>query len=109
MAGGSSTRCRRAWCSSMVAEAVMAKEFDNTNRGCLFNNRARKENEKQPDYWGFLDVRGEEFRVTAWLRTSKKGTQYLSLAIQPKEEMVARRAEVAGTEVNRPLKDTHTL
>jgi hypothetical protein len=67
-----------------ATKAKPKQEYDNTNRGVLFEND-RKETENQPDYTGSLDVDGEEFRLAAWIRESQQGQEYMSLAITPVE------------------------
>jgi hypothetical protein len=69
----------------------MNGDYDNSNTGALFKND-KQGNAKRPDYKGSLNVDGTEYRISAWLRTSKKGDKYMGLAIQPKEEaeMAAR-------------------
>jgi uncharacterized protein (DUF736 family) len=64
-------------------------DYDNTNSGALFKNK-EKLTEKHPDYKGSLNVDGDEFWVSAWLKTSKKGEKYMSLSIKPKEEQADR-------------------
>jgi len=59
-------------------------QFDNTNRGALFNERDRKHTDKDRDYGGSLNIEGREFWLSAWIRTSKKGALYLSLSVRPK-------------------------
>lgn len=63
--------------ASSNRENVMA--YDNNMSGALFRNE-RKETEKQPDYTGECEVRGEKLRISAWLRESKNGKKYMSLA-----------------------------
>jgi hypothetical protein len=58
----------------------VAKEFDNTNRGVLFNERDRKETDKDRDYAGKINIEGREFWLSGWLKTSKKGLKFLSLS-----------------------------
>jgi hypothetical protein len=58
-------------------------EYDNTNRGVLFKND-RKEKDSHPDYKGNIDVDGEEFWISAWIKEGKKG-KFMSLSVQPKE------------------------
>jgi len=49
--------------------------------GALFRNN-RKTNEKQPDWTGnVVTPNGEELTISLWVRTSSKGTEYLSAAI----------------------------
>jgi hypothetical protein len=60
-------------------------EYDNTNTGALFKND-KQGNEKRPDYRGQLNVGGTDYYLSAWLRTSKKGEKFMSLAVQPKGE-----------------------
>lgn len=73
----------------------MEKQYDNTNRGSLFNND-RKEQENHPDMTGTLNVGGVEYRISGWKRTSKGGQKYLSLSVREKTDMgtaPARQAE----------------
>lgn len=54
--------------------------YSDENRGVLFRND-KKETEKHPDYTGKIDVNGKEFRLAAWIRESKAGTKFMSLAV----------------------------
>jgi hypothetical protein len=69
------------------------KAYDNTNRGALFRTEKEKENETDRDYSGSLNVNGTEFWISGWIKTSAKGTKYLSLAIKQKD---------AAKETNKP-------
>ena len=64
--------------------------YDNTNTGALFKN-TRKESDKGPDYRGQLNVGGTEFWVAAWLKKSKEGKPYMSLAVTKKEGTVREK------------------
>jgi hypothetical protein len=77
--------------------AMSNDQFDNTNRGVLFNNRDRKETDKDRDYAGNINIEGREFWLSDWIKTSKKGLKFLSLSVKPKE------VESSGAEVD--LKD----
>jgi hypothetical protein len=60
--------------------------YDNTNSGALFKND-KQGNDDWPDYRGQINVNGEDFWISAWLKTSKKdGTKYMSLAVQPNDK-----------------------
>lgn len=72
----------------------MEKQYSDANRGRLFANKVKK-NEKSPDYSGeiTLDLKalglgsGEyKVRLSGWKKTSKQGTQYLSLSVGKFEE-----------------------
>jgi len=63
-------------------------DYDNTNSGALFKND-RKVSPNQPDYRGDINVNGTDFWISAWLKESKKGTKFMSLAVTVKEEMKA--------------------
>lgn len=61
-------------------------EYDNTNRGVLFQNK-NKENENQPDMRGsFTDAEGREYWLAAWSNSHKKYGKYLSISATPKDE-----------------------
>ena len=64
----------------------MAQQYDDTNRGVLFKNN-RKEADNHPDYTGNINVGGVDYWLSAWIKTSAKGTKYMSLSVQPKEPM----------------------
>jgi hypothetical protein len=61
--------------------------FDDTNRGALF--REQKEKETDRDYSGTINIGGVEYWLSGWVKTSKKGTKYLSLAVKPKDAPAA--------------------
>ena len=54
-------------------------EFDNRNRGVLFRDD-RKTKESDRDFSGTIDIEGTEFWLSAWIKTSKKGTKFMSLS-----------------------------
>lgn len=58
--------------------------YDNTNSGALFVNE-RRQNEKQPQYTGTLNVEGVEYWLSAWLKKSRDGRGFMSLALTKKE------------------------
>lgn len=61
--------------------------YGNTNRGQIWPN-SRKEKDTQPDFKGTLNVKGEEFWISAWKRegSSDPKTPSLSFSVQPKTE-----------------------
>ena len=54
-------------------------------QGSLFKND-RKESERHPDYKGEINVDGELYWLSAWVKDGKKG-KFLSLSIKPKEDI----------------------
>lgn len=60
-------------------------QFDNTNRGVLFNNAERKTQETHPDYAGTINIEGKEFWLNAWVKTGNDtGKKFFSLSVKPK-------------------------
>lgn len=57
---------------------------DNTNQGALFKND-KQGHDTWPDYRGQINVNGQEFWISAWLKSSKAGQKYMSLSVQPKQ------------------------
>jgi uncharacterized protein (DUF736 family) len=62
----------------------MTREYDNTDRGVLFKND-RKEQDNHPDYKGSINVGGVEFWLSAWIKEGQKG-KFMSLSVKPKEQ-----------------------
>ena len=69
----------------------MSKTYDNTNSGTLFKNDTEGKSESFPPYGGSLDVNGEQFWISAWVKEGKSGSKFFSLAIKPKETSVGRK------------------
>jgi hypothetical protein len=59
-------------------------QYDNTDRGVLFKND-RKESDNHPDYKGSINVGGQEFWLSAWIKDGAKG-KFMSLSVKPKED-----------------------
>jgi len=74
-------------------------DYDDTNRGALFKN-TKKESDRHPDYRGSVNAGGKDYWLSAWLKTSQRGTTYMSLALTEKEsvheEGVAKAREAVG-------------
>lgn len=62
----------------------MSEQYDDRDRGALFKNDD-KQSERHPDYKGQINVGGTEYWISAWLKTSKGGMKYMSLAVTPKQ------------------------
>ena len=62
--------------------------YDNTNRGALFRNE-KKENDKQPDYTGKINVDGVDKRLAAWVSESRAGKKYFSIRVSEFQEQQA--------------------
>lgn len=79
----------------------MTKEFDNTNRGVLFNNiEDKREGKKDPDYRGRIDVDGTEYWLAGWINVAQKtGKRFLSLKVTPMEP---RRTAGNGAQAGGP-------
>lgn len=62
----------------------MNQKYDNTNSGTLFQND-RKEKDTHPDRTGTLNVDGVDYWISGWLKKTKDGKPFLSLAIKRKD------------------------
>lgn len=58
--------------------------YDETNRGALFKEDEKK-SDNHPDYKGKINVNGQDFWLSAWIKTAETGRKYMSLSVQPKE------------------------
>lgn len=58
----------------------MEKKYDNTNKGVLFRDENRR-NDRSPEYTGTINILGKEYKLSAWIRESKAGKKFFSLAI----------------------------
>ncbi|QPB11364.1 hypothetical protein [Providencia phage Kokobel2] len=63
----------------------MSNQYDNTNRGALFNND-RRNSDRSPDMTGSLNVDGVEYFISAWYKDTRSGT-ILSLSVTKKDNM----------------------
>jgi hypothetical protein len=72
----------------------MPEKFDNTNRGVLFNERDKKETDKDRDYGGRINIEGRDYWLSAWLKTSKKGLRFLSLSVKAMDAQPAKAADI---------------
>jgi uncharacterized protein (DUF736 family) len=65
--------------------------------GALFKNQ-EKQSDNHPDYRGNIRINGQDMWLSAWIKTSKSGTKYMSLSAQPKEKKAAPPARGVLTE-----------
>ena len=72
------------------------------NSGSLFKNN-KKSKENQPDYSGSCLIGGQEMKIGAWLKTSKKGEKFFSMSFQPSQQQSSRPAPY---QANRPPQRT---
>jgi hypothetical protein len=63
--------------------------------GALFVND-RKEKDTHPDRAGSATISGVEYWISGWLKKSRDGQPYLSLAFKPKNADAAKPKQSAG-------------
>jgi len=71
-------------------------QYDNNLRGALFKNNKRTK-DTQPEYTGTCEINGQEFWISAWVKESKNGQKFFSMAYTPKDQNVAQSAPQAVT------------
>lgn len=77
--------------TTLIARTNMGHTpYDDRNRGVLFRVDDEKKVERAPDYSGNIDVGGVKYWLSAWVRTSRKGKKFFSLALTPQQEQVDR-------------------
>jgi uncharacterized protein (DUF736 family) len=69
-------------------------QYDNTNSGAIFPAREKK-TEKHPDMTGSLNVDGVEYYVSGWTKVSQKGQKFLSLSVNPKQQVAKQNVKQA--------------
>jgi uncharacterized protein (DUF736 family) len=71
----------------------MSNEQKN-NSGAIFKND-KKTSDNQPDYKGKIVVDNVEKQIALWLKTSKAGTKYFSVAISDVKEYAPQTEQPA--------------
>jgi len=58
-------------------------EKNKINTGALFAVQ-QKLSEQHPSHSGVINIDGQEFALSAWIKTAKSGQRYFSLSVRPK-------------------------
>jgi len=68
--------------------------YGNTNRGQIWPND-RKGKDTQPDFKGSLNIKGEEFSVSAWKQKGGVDSKApsISFSVQPKKKTMSQPAK----------------
>jgi hypothetical protein len=72
-------------------------KYDNNNSGALFKNQ-KKDTDKHPDYTGVATVDGKEYRISSWIKKSKAGTAFMSIAFTESENPPAAQTTTVSEE-----------
>jgi len=61
-------------------------EFDNTNRGAIWNNDQKK-TDKHPDFSGSINVDGKEYWLSGWKKKDGQSDRapLVSFSVRPKD------------------------
>jgi hypothetical protein len=73
------------------------QQYDNNLRGALFENQDRR-GDNDPDMKGSCEIDGVEYWISAWWKNSGKVGDYLSIALNVKEQN--RGSQPAGNRGN---------
>lgn len=65
------------------------KQYDNNMRGVLFLSTRERVSEKQPTYYGTIEIDNVQFRLSGWARESDSGTMYIQIKAQTEAEYTA--------------------
>ena len=70
--------------------------WDNTNRGAIFKNDKKTDN--QPDYRGKINVNGVDKEISLWVKESEKAGKFFSVQIsepyvKPIEQVVKEQGD----------------
>lgn len=76
-------------------------EYDNNLRGVLFHND-KGDNPNRPDMTGSCEIDGVEYKISAWNKTSQKGSQFMSLSLQLKDADVKANGPVMTNKQQQP-------
>ena len=64
-------------------------EYDNTG---ILSRNDKRQNDKQPEFTGKIDVAGKVYRLAAWVRERKDGSgKFFSLKVSEFEEKKAEK------------------
>lgn len=67
--------------------------------GSLFREKEKK-SEKSPDYTGKVKIEGKELRLAGWIKQTKAGDTYLSLALsEPREGGMTARPQANNDDI----------
>jgi hypothetical protein len=69
----------------MSTGAADQQTFNNELRGALFRND-KGDNPARPDYRGNCQVSGQKYKISAWVRKSRAGQTFLSMALTLDEQ-----------------------
>src|SRR6516164_4176037 len=64
-----------------------------------------KRSDRHPDFEGSIPIEGKEYRLSGWIRVSKKGNKYLSLSarLSPDQDQEQTRGQTAPLLPHRDL------
>ena len=66
--------------------------YDNTNKG-IFGRNDRKTLDTHPDFSGSINIKGEEYWLSGWIKERKDGSgKFFSLTAKPKDGASAQAA-----------------
>jgi hypothetical protein len=70
------------------------------NSGSLFKNNKKQPGDRQPDYRGDCLLNGQVLEISAWIKETRNGGKFMSLAFKPKQDRQPQQQDAPLTGID---------